>query len=117
MAELEECVFCKIARGKLPAYILYKDEQVVAFHDINPQAPVHILIVPTKHILDLEAIEESDREIVGQMYRVAAKVAQDLRFANNGYRLVLNNGRSVGQIVPHLHLHVLSGRRFVWPPG
>ena len=117
MAEIEECIFCKVARGKLPAYILYKDDHVVAFHDINPQAPVHVLIVPTKHILDLESAAEEDADIVGRMFQVATKVAGDLRFAKNGYRLVLNNGAGAGQIVPHLHLHVMSGRRFAWPPG
>jgi len=117
MAEIEECIFCKVAHGKLPAYILYKDDHVVAFHDINPQAPVHVLIVPTKHILDLESAAEEDADIVGRMFQVATKVAGDLRFAKNGYRLVLNNGAGAGQIVPHLHLHVMSGRRFAWPPG
>ena len=117
MADVEECVFCKVAHGKLPAYILYKDDRAVAFHDINPQAPVHILVVPTKHINDLEALEEADADIVAHLFRVAVKVAGDLRFATNGYRLVVNNGRPAGQIVPHLHLHVLSGRGFGWPPG
>jgi len=117
MAEVEECIFCKVVRGKISAYILYKDDHVVAFHDINPQAPVHILVVPTKHIPDLEAIETSEGDIVTRMFQIAAKVAGDLRFANNGYRLVLNNGRSAGQLVPHLHLHMLSGRKFTWPPG
>jgi histidine triad (HIT) family protein len=117
MAEIEECIFCKVARGKLPAYILHKDEHVVAFHDINPQAPVHVLVVPIKHIPDLESATESDVDIVGRMFQAAARVANDLRFAKNGYRLVLNNGGGAGQIVPHLHLHVMSGRRFDWPPG
>ena len=117
MAEIEECIFCKVARGKLPAYILYKDEHVVAFHDINPQAPVHVLVVPTKHILDLEAAQEEGVDVVGRMFQAAARVAGELRFAKNGYRMVLNNGAGAGQIVPHLHLHVMSGRRFDWPPG
>jgi histidine triad (HIT) family protein len=117
MAEIEECIFCKVARGKLPAYILHKDEHVVAFHDINPKAPVHVLVVPTKHIPDLETAAEADGDIVGRMFQAAARVASDLRFAKNGYRLVLNNGAGAGQIVPHLHLHVMSGRRFDWPPG
>jgi histidine triad (HIT) family protein len=117
MAEIEECIFCKVAHGKLPAYILYKDEHVVAFHDINPQAPVHVLVVPIKHLTDLEAAAETDGEIVGRMFQAATKVAGELRFAKNGYRLVLNNGPGAGQIVPHLHLHVMSGRRFAWPPG
>jgi len=117
MAEIEECIFCKVAHGKLPAYILYKDDFVVAFHDINPQAPVHVLVVPTRHISDLEAAAEQEPEIVGRMFQVAAKVAGDLNVAKNGYRLVLNNGVGAGQIVPHLHLHVMSGRRFGWPPG
>ncbi len=117
MAEIEDCIFCKVARGKLPAYILHKDDHVVAFHDINPQAPVHVLVVPIKHITDLEAAAEEDKDIVGRMFEVAARVAGDLRFAKNGYRMVLNNGAGAGQIVPHLHLHVMSGRRFAWPPG
>jgi len=117
MAEAEDCIFCRVALGKLPAYILYKDDHVVAFHDINPQAPVHILIVPTRHIPDLEATGPEESDIVCRMSQVAAKVAADLRFANNGYRMVINNGRSAGQLVPHLHMHLLSGRKFGWPPG
>ena len=117
MADVEECVFCKVARGKIPAYILHKDEHVLAFHDINPQAPVHVLVVPIKHITDLEAIGAEDADIVAHMFQTARKIAQDLRFESNGYRLVINNGRPAGQIVPHLHLHVLSGRSFGWPPG
>lgn len=117
MAEIEECIFCKVAHGKLPAYILYKDDHIVAFHDINPQAPVHVLIVPIKHIPDLETAAEEDADIVGRMFQAAARVAGELRFTKNGYRLVLNNGAGAGQIVPHLHLHVMSGRRFAWPPG
>jgi histidine triad (HIT) family protein len=117
MAEIEECIFCKVARGKLPAYILYKDDHVVAFHDINPQAPVHVLVVPIKHIPDIETAAEEDPELVARMFQVAARVAGELRFAKNGYRLVLNNGAGAGQIVPHLHLHVMSGRHFAWPPG
>lgn len=117
MSDVEECVFCKVAHGKLPAYILHKDDHVVAFHDINPQSPVHILVVPTKHIPDLESIEAGDADVIGRLFQVAVKVAGDLRFATNGYRMVLNNGRGAGQIVPHVHLHVMSGRRFGWPPG
>jgi histidine triad (HIT) family protein len=117
MAEAEACVFCKVARGKLPAYILHKDDHVVAFHDINPQAPVHVLVVPVKHIQDLESIEGEDGDIITKLICVATKVAGDLRFSKNGYRLVLNNGQGAGQLVPHVHLHMLSGRRFSWPPG
>ena len=117
MAEIEECIFCKVAHGKLPAYILYKDDHVVAFHDINPQAPVHVLVVPIKHIPDIETAAEEDGDIVARLFQVAARVASELRFAKNGYRLVLNNGAAAGQIVPHLHLHMMSGRRFDWPPG
>src|SRR5512137_681652 len=98
MAEIEDCIFCKVARGKLPAYILYKDEHVVAFHDINPQAPVHVLVVPAKHIPDIESSTEQDGDIVGRLFQVAAKIAGDLRFSKSGYRLVLNNGEGAGQI-------------------
>jgi histidine triad (HIT) family protein len=117
MAENEDCIFCKVARGKLPAYILHKDEAVVAFHDINPQAPVHVLVVPARHISDLEAAAEQEPDIVARMFQVATKLAGDLNFSKNGYRLVLNNGAGAGQIVPHLHLHLMSGRKFGWPPG
>jgi histidine triad (HIT) family protein len=117
MAENEDCIFCKVAGGKLPAYIVYKDEHVLAFHDINPQSPVHVLVIPNRHITDLEAAAEQDPLMVGRMVQVAAKIASDLHIAKNGYRLVLNNGAGAGQIVPHLHLHMMSGRRFGWPPG
>ena len=114
---MTDCLFCKIAGGLIPTRMVHDDDDVVAFDDINPQAPVHVLVVPNKHIPDLEAAAEGDPDIVGRMVQVAARVAGELRFAKNGYRLVLNNGAGAGQIVPHLHLHVMSGRGFGWPPG
>jgi histidine triad (HIT) family protein len=108
-----------VVAGKVPAYIVHKDDHIVAFHDINPKAPVHILLVPARHIGELEAASGADggAELLGRMFTTAAKIAADLRFAKNGYRLVLNNGEEAGQLVPHLHLHVMSGRKFNWPPG
>lgn len=117
MAGSEPCVFCKIAGGELPARVVFRDDLAVAFDDINPQAPVHVLVVPVRHIDDLEAMTDADRELVGHLYRVAARIASERGFADKGYRLVLNNGKGAGQVVPHLHLHVFSGRRFGWPPG
>jgi len=117
MSENEDCIFCKVVRGKLPAYIVYKDDFVTAFHDINPQAPVHVLIVPTRHIADLEAAAQEDPELVGRMSQAATRIAGDLHVAKNGYRLVLNNGAGAGQIVPHVHMHMMAGRKFNWPPG
>ena len=114
---MSKTIFERICAKEIPATLVYEDEQVVAFRDINPQAPVHVLVVPVRHIPDLESATETDVDIVGRMFQAAARVASDLRFAKNGYRLVLNNGGGAGQIVPHLHLHVMSGRRFDWPPG
>lgn len=117
MTDSNECIFCDVASGKLPAYILHKDDHVVAFHDINPKAPVHLLVVPVKHVANLEAETQEQGDIVEKMFRVATKLAADLHFAKGGYRIVMNNGEGAGQIVQHLHLHVLAGRAFDWPPG
>ncbi len=111
------CIFCKIIERTIPSKIVYEDDSVVAFEDVNPQAPVHILVVPKKHIAEIHGIAESDRELVGHLFWVAKKIADDKELDKKGYRMVINNGAGAGQTVFHIHLHILSGRRFSWPPG
>lgn len=112
----EKSIFARIIDGEIPAKLVYEDDQVVAFNDVNPQAPVHILIVPRKPIDRIENVGESDRALVGHMVFAAAKIAKEQQLAD-GYRLVFNNGDNAGQTVFHIHLHLLGGRRFGWPPG
>ena len=111
-----DCIFCKIARGEIPANKVYEDEEFVAFRDINPQAPTHILVIPKKHIESLSDVKEEDRELLGKLLWVAKKVAQELNL-KKGYRLVINTGPDGGQEVLHLHVHLLGGRAMAWPPG
>ena len=111
------CIFCKIIEKKIPAQIIHEDEYAIAFEDLNPQAPVHALIVPKKHIADIHSIAISDREIIGHLFFVAKTIAVQKGLEQGGYRMVINNGRDAGQTVFHIHLHLLSGRSFSWPPG
>jgi len=111
------CIFCRIVEKKLAAHIIHEDNYVIAFEDINPQAPVHSLIVPKKHITDIHSITIADRELIGHLFFVAKSIASQKGLDGNGYRMVINNGRGAGQTVFHLHLHLLAGRRFTWPPG
>lgn len=111
------CLFCKIVDRKIPAKLVHSDEMTVAFEDINPQAPTHILIVPNKHIPDIQSMKEGDQELVGRLFFVARNLAEKQGLDKEGYRLVINNGRDAGQAVFHIHLHLLSGRAFAWPPG
>ncbi len=118
----QDCIFCKIIKGEIPSKKVYEDDQVYAFHDINPVAPVHVLIIPKKHILGIQEISEEDRSLVGHMFLVARRIAQDLGLApdealSGGYRLVFNVGKDAGQSVFHLHLHLIGGRSMSWPPG
>ena len=106
-----DCVFCKIIAGEIPTEILYKDEEIIAFRDIKPLAPVHLLIVPRKHVPSLNEMKEGDAALVGRMVAVASKLAQDEGIAEKGYRLALNCGKEGGQLVPHLHMHLLGGRQ------
>lgn len=113
---LSDNIFLKIMSKQIPAKIAYEDDRSLAFHDINPQAPIHILIIPKKEIPTHDDIAEADRELIGHLHLVAAKLAKQLGLAD-GYRLVLNCREQAGQTVPHLHLHLLGGRPFTWPPG
>jgi histidine triad (HIT) family protein len=114
---MDECIFCSIVQGKTPAQIVYEDDSVLAFEDINPQAPVHLLVVPRKHVPSLTEIGPGDEPLVGHLLAVAAQLARERAVHDKGYRTVINNGSSAGQSVFHLHVHVLSGRVFRWPPG
>jgi histidine triad (HIT) family protein len=111
------CIFCKIAQGEIPAKLAYQDDQFVAFHDINPQAPTHILIIPRQHIATLNDLTEENKDVVGGMTLVAQKLAKELGIAEAGYRLVLNCNAGAGQSVWHIHMHMLGGRAMAWPPG
>jgi len=113
----KDCIFCKIAKRELKSDILYEDDKVVAFKDINPQAPVHVLVIPKEHISKISDINETNKEIISDLIVVANKIADDLKVKESGYRLVLNCGSNAGQEVFHIHLHLLGGRRFSWPPG
>lgn len=110
------CLFCKIVNKEIPAKIAYEDEKVVAFHDINPHAPLHILLIPKKHIESIMEIKEEDKDIILGIYQVIQKIAKEENLSQ-GFRVVANYGRNAGQTVFHLHFHLLSGRLFAWPPG
>ncbi len=112
-----DCLFCKIAAGDVPATLVHADAQVVAFRDINPQAPVHVLVVPRKHVSSLDEARGADDSLLGGMLLVARDIARREGLADRGYRTVLNVGDEGGQTVHHIHLHVLGGRAMGWPPG
>ncbi|TFG35656.1 MAG: histidine triad nucleotide-binding protein [Parcubacteria group bacterium] len=108
------CIFCQIAKKELPATIIHEDEKVVAFKDINPIAPIHYLIIPKKHIESVNQLEPEDKELMGELFLVAKKIAKTEGIADNGYRLVFNVGKNSGQMVDHLHLHLLGGKKLLW---
>ncbi|MCE8020238.1 histidine triad nucleotide-binding protein [Halomonas sp. MCCC 1A11036] len=114
---MQDCLFCKIAQREIPADIVYEDDQVLAFNDINPQAPTHILVIPKSHIATLNDIEERDQALVGRLPYVAARLAGERGFAADGYRVVMNCNDQGGQTVYHIHMHLMGGRRFTWPAG
>ena len=112
---MSDCIFCKIAEGEIPSDFVYRDDKVVAFRDVNPQAPAHILVIPRQHITSSAKVENP--EIWSILLDRAVKIAKELGFDENGYRMVINTGEHGGQTVPHLHLHLLAGRNLGWPPG
>ena len=116
MAE-QNCLFCRIVAGQIPAEIVYQDERSVVIRDINPQAPVHVLIIPRDHLESLDEAAQRDEATLGHLLRVAARTANDQGLSESGYRTVINTGRGAGQSVFHLHVHVLGGRTMTWPPG
>ncbi len=113
---MPDCIFCRIIRGEAPARKVYEDERAFVFEDINPQAPTHVLIIPTKHIVGLKEAKAEDAEIIGYLHLMAAEIARQ-RGIEDGYRTVFNVGPRAGQSVFHLHLHLLGGRSLRWPPG
>ena len=114
---MKDCLFCKIVQGEIPAKKAYEDEEVLAFYDIDPKAPIHVLIIPKTHIESVNALEREQDALLGHMFEVAKGLAQELGVKDTGYRLVTNIGADAGQSVPHLHLHLLGGRSMEWPPG
>ncbi|WP_431024204.1 histidine triad nucleotide-binding protein [Halomonas sp. H5] len=112
-----DCLFCKIINREIPADIVYEDEHMLAFNDINPQAPTHMLIIPKRHIATLNDLEEADLALVGRLQYTAAKLAKQAGFAEEGYRVVMNCNEKGGQTVYHIHMHLMGGRRFTWPAG
>jgi histidine triad (HIT) family protein len=114
---MADCLFCGIAEGKVKGQIVYQDESVIAFRDVTPRAPVHILIIPRKHLAGMLDIEAEDSTVVGHIFEVAAQLARDQGVADSGFRVVVNSGPDAGQSVLHLHYHLLGGRQMSWPPG
>ena len=112
-----DCLFCKIAHGEIPAKLLYQDDLVVAFSDINPQAPVHLLVVPRQHISTINELNQANSALIGHMALVATQLAKSAEIHENGYRLVMNCNSAGGQAVFHIHCHLLGGRQMTWPPG
>jgi histidine triad (HIT) family protein len=111
------CLFCKIVAGEIPAKRVHEDDELVAFEDIKPEAPVHVLIIPKRHIATLNDVQASDDQLVGSMMRRAALIAAERGINDSGYRTVMNCNSQAGQTVFHIHLHLLGGRRMGWPPG
>lgn len=114
---MADCLFCKMVRGEIDPDVVYRDEHVLAFRDINPQAPMHVLVVPREHIATINDLNDEHRELVGRMYLAARTIAEQEGLAERGYRTVMNCNPESGQSVYHLHLHVLGGRPMHWPPG
>ena len=114
---MSECLFCRIAAKSIPAKIVHEDEGVVAFEDIHPQAPVHILLIPRRHVSSLNEASEADRALLGDLLLAARRLAKEKGIETSGYRVVMNTMAGAGQSVFHVHLHLLGGRKFSWPPG
>ena len=113
---MDDCIFCKIVAGQIPADVVFQDDDLLVIRDINPQAPLHVLVIPRKHLADYGAASPEDEPLLGKLARRAAAVAGDSGYAGSGYRTVVNAGPDPGQTVAHLHMHVLAGRPMGWPP-
>lgn len=114
---MEDCLFCGIVEGNIPSKKVYEDDRILAFEDINPRAPVHILVIPKSHKATLLELEEADKETIGNIYLVINKLAREKKIADEGFRVVVNCGKRAGQEVFHIHFHLLGGRSMQWPPG
>ena len=117
MQPSDKCLFCRIISGEIPARRIHEDDDVIAFEDINPQAPTHVLVIPRTHIAMLNDLRQSHVSAIGSVVVRATEIARNLGLHNDGYRLVINNGEAAGQTVFHIHVHILGGRAFSWPPG
>ena len=113
---MKDCIFCMIANKEIPSKIAYEDDEIICFHDLEPQAPVHVLVIPKKHIESLDEVTEEDKELLGHIMLKIHDIATDLGI-ENGYRVVSNNGEDAFQTVKHLHFHILGKRKMTWPPG
>ncbi|MFL5299731.1 MAG: histidine triad nucleotide-binding protein [Anaeromyxobacteraceae bacterium] len=114
---MPDCLFCKIVEGKIPSKKVYEDDEVLAFDDIDPQAPVHVLVIPKKHVATLNDLSPGDDAVTGKLLRVAAQIAKQRGLADRGWRATVNVNRDAHQLVFHVHLHLMGGRAFGWPPG
>ncbi len=114
---VSDCLFCHLVQGKIESKAVYEDDEIFAFEDINPQAPVHILIIPKKHIPGLTRLGEEDKELIGKIHLVAQRIAGEHSLSRGGFRIVINSGPDAGETVKHLHFHLLGGRKLGWPPG
>lgn len=116
---MSECLFCKIRDGEIPGGLVYEDDDVLAFHDVNPQAPVHVLIIPRKHVSTVNDIDvdAGDELVMGKLFTAAKTIAAQEGVSDDGYRLVVNSNQQAGQTVFHIHMHLLAGRNMTWPPG
>jgi histidine triad (HIT) family protein len=114
---MDNCLFCKMASGAIPVKKIYEDDALFAIEDINPVAPMHVLIIPKKHLVNSLELMPDDDQLVGAVYRVAAQLARERGMADDGFRIVNNNNAGAGQSVFHIHFHLLAGRKFTWPPG
>ncbi|GIM28075.1 histidine triad nucleotide-binding protein [Clostridium polyendosporum] len=114
---MENCIFCKIIKGEIPSKKIYEDDKVIAFHDISPAAPVHVLVIPKEHIESANYITQENSKVIAHIFQVINKIVEELNISQGGYRIVNNCGNDGGQTVNHLHFHVLGGRELQWPPG
>jgi len=114
---MSDCLFCGVVEGKIKGNIVYQDDSVVAFKDINPKAPVHVLIIPRRHVAGVLDLKADDGAVIGHIFVIAARLAREQGIADSGFRVVVNSGADAGQSVFHLHYHLLGGRRMTWPPG
>jgi histidine triad (HIT) family protein len=114
---VQDCLFCKIVDGGLPADIVYENDSLIAFRDINPKAPTHILLIPRRHVATMNDLQDGDESLVGDLFITAARIAADEGLADDGYRVVMNCNEAAGQSVFHIHLHLMGGRTMTWPPG
>ncbi len=114
---MTDCIFCKIINGEIPSDIIYEDDKVIAFNDLNPQSPVHFLVIPKEHIESVNYLDSKNANLVAHTFLVIGKLAKKLGIDEKGYRVVNNCGENGGQTVPHIHFHVLASRKFSWPPG